>query len=336
MASFEHDELGRARLRAIAEGSPEGDPSALAETFVASLAADELRALAVAYATDEIKHFQRILAQLIEIEAERAAYRAQHEAELRRRDEEMANRRAEIEEQRKSEAARTRDLARTRPARRQAESDARRAALLARMHRELVDPEIPERAPGIAEDLFDRVVEVEMTSWDDGRFFEHERQTTRRLTAQETEIGYTAIFRLWLGARFDDWYMRAVERIAAGGNPSDVALFRRRWEPEFIAPAYLDDDLALCWQRLKESVAHCADEVRLEITTELLLTTFALGDGRRVTWGDATIEQHEQRVAVLLRGAQGTIETAGRHTEAIRMIRDGGVTCLRDLAEQAA
>jgi hypothetical protein len=83
--------------------------------------------------------------------------------------------------------------------------------------------------------------------------------------------------------------------------------------------------------QLKRNIDNYRNAVRLEITEELLSGYFALGDGRRVTWGDATLDDHAQRVNQLMSHAQGTVETAVRHQAAIEMIRDAGVHTLREV-----
>ena len=72
--------------------------------------------------------------------------------------------------------------------------------------------------------------------------------------------------------------------------------------------------------------------VRVEVLGELLDAEFALGDGTSVTWGDATVEQHEVRVEMLTKMAGGTIETAARHQSAIDHLREANATSLNDLA----
>lgn len=63
-----------------------------------------------------------------------------------------------------------------------------------------------------------------------------------------------------------------------------------------------------------------SDRVGLEVTEELCATEFALGDGSRVLWGDATVADHQQRIALLQVNAVANIETAARHEAAIRML----------------
>lgn len=72
--------------------------------------------------------------------------------------------------------------------------------------------------------------------------------------------------------------------------------------------------------------------VTLEVTEELLASRFALGDGRSVTWGSASVEDHNQRVALLMANASGNLETAARHQIAIERIQLAGAHCLSEVA----
>lgn len=67
-----------------------------------------------------------------------------------------------------------------------------------------------------------------------------------------------------------------------------------------------------------------AAHLRMEWTTELLASSFALGDGTSTTWGAATIAQHEQRIGMLTDHAGATLETAARHRAAVEAIRTAG------------
>ena len=82
---------------------------------------------------------------------------------------------------------------------------------------------------------------------------------------------------------------------------------------------------------IAEAMAELQTAVRLEITAELLATTFALGDGRQTTWGQATIEQHRQRADALIGQGMGTLQTAALHEAAIEMIQANGVERLSDV-----
>jgi hypothetical protein len=68
---------------------------------------------------------------------------------------------------------------------------------------------------------------------------------------------------------------------------------------------------------------------------QLLPEGFAIPDGRFVTWAEATVEDHEARIEWL----QGQIEALGqdvdRHQQAIKLIREHGVTCLAEVEDAA-
>lgn len=68
---------------------------------------------------------------------------------------------------------------------------------------------------------------------------------------------------------------------------------------------------------------------------ELLASSFPLGDGRWVTWGEATIADHEARIDFLAKQRDGIVATIGRHADAIDTIKEAGVACLREIEEAA-
>lgn len=83
----------------------------------------------------------------------------------------------------------------------------------------------------------------------------------------------------------------------------------------------------------KISTASVDDDVSSDDFRALFRQRFALGDGVRVGWGEATVDQHRQRIA-MLRGLQNGIElTITRHEKAIEMIEKSKATCLDDLVK---
>lgn len=68
------------------------------------------------------------------------------------------------------------------------------------------------------------------------------------------------------------------------------------------------------------------------LRAELLAETFALGDGRRVRWGEATEEDHAARIEFLTRQIRGTQQTIGRHASAIDLLREHEAKCLDQIA----
>lgn len=138
-----------------------------------------------------------------------------------------------------------------------------------------------------------------------------------------------ARFRKSMGEEeFAAWYARMQSLIGESGDEDDLEMFAEDWWPGGVRARQRH----VAAQALHRLIADMAEKVRLETTQELLATVFALGDGERVTWGEATREQHQQRIAMLVGNAAGNVETAARHQAAIRMIDDSGVKRLADLA----
>ena len=57
------------------------------------------------------------------------------------------------------------------------------------------------------------------------------------------------------------------------------------------------------------------------------------GNGNYVLWGEATVEDHQSRVAYLASLRNGIDDTIQLHVEAMELIEAAGVTCLNDLHE---
>ncbi len=74
-----------------------------------------------------------------------------------------------------------------------------------------------------------------------------------------------------------------------------------------------------------------AAQWKMEWTDELLASGFSLPDGEVVTWGEATIEQHEQRAAMFEMNAEANAKGAVRHRHAINVLHEAGATCLREV-----
>lgn len=92
-------------------------------------------------------------------------------------------------------------------------------------------------------------------------------------------------------------------------------------------------------QREKASAARWAElqaqyerEVRAELfiewTAQLLSTEIAMPDGRRTTWGMATVSEHRARHAMLTANASANTVNAARHAEALDLLESTGATCL--------
>jgi hypothetical protein len=74
----------------------------------------------------------------------------------------------------------------------------------------------------------------------------------------------------------------------------------------------------------------------LDVFADLMSQPFRLGNGTSVLWGEATLEQHEQRIAMLTKTRDGLNRTIERHAEAVQLLRTSGAPCLAALQEAVA
>lgn len=149
-------------------------------------------------------------------------------------------------------------------------------------------------------------------------------------------------FRKWCkktGRDFDAWKVRAraaaetareeeSRRTRLFGGPDN---FERDWHPRGFYAACEEQERRWWLAKVAAVIKEVAEETRLEVTAELLGSEFALGDGRRVTWGKATKEDHQQRIELLQQNAAANVEAAARHTQTIRMLNEAGVACLSEI-----
>lgn len=68
-----------------------------------------------------------------------------------------------------------------------------------------------------------------------------------------------------------------------------------------------------------------------EAFKKLFGSPFSLGDGRRVTWDMATIDEHRTRMAMLERQMSGLGETHSRHRDAVLILESTGARCLAEV-----
>lgn len=148
-------------------------------------------------------------------------------------------------------------------------------------------------------------------------------------------------FRKWCkdsGRDFDEWLARAMNAADTEQHAGwhDRAHCEMDWDPEGPMAASEKRQRSIVMSHVTELVSVVASETRLKVTAELLGSEFALGDGRRVTWGMATREEHRQRIELLKRNAGANIEAASRHQQAIAMLEASGAECLREVECQPA
>jgi len=91
---------------------------------------------------------------------------------------------------------------------------------------------------------------------------------------------------------------------------------------------------ALLMVTLKSIIGDYAAQLRLEWTDELLATSFALPDGTHVTWGSATIADHQLRYEMFAQQAETSTEGAARHLHAVNALEAAERTCLNSLVSE--
>jgi hypothetical protein len=85
-------------------------------------------------------------------------------------------------------------------------------------------------------------------------------------------------------------------------------------------------------RRIERRVLPVTDgETSADSVGELVAQRFVLPDGRMVTWGDATAEDHELRAGWQRQRAREFLADVSRHEWAAELIRSSNVTCLNDL-----
>jgi hypothetical protein len=91
------------------------------------------------------------------------------------------------------------------------------------------------------------------------------------------------------------------------------------------------------YKSLGDIVREYTTEVRMEWDAELLELSFAVDhSGHTVTWGAATVDQHQSRIEMLIGNALANTEAAGRHQVAIDDIERAGAVCLSDVVGSKA
>ena len=97
-----------------------------------------------------------------------------------------------------------------------------------------------------------------------------------------------------------------------------------------------DERVSRLFADLNDSIEKYGADLRMEWTAELLSSEFALADGSKITWGEATREQHEWRADMHTRNAVAGIEGAARHRAAIDELERTGAETLNAAVRVAA
>lgn len=165
-----------------------------------------------------------------------------------------------------------------------------------------------------------RAIEAE-ASWP-ARRAEFEAERVARVAEYEAEPRHaprnTRAYKRW-AATDEGQGLLALEAEAAARDAEEQRLYdedRPAWEERF---------------GLRGLLHRFEEDVRLKVTAELLAATFAVGDGRTVTWGQATIRDHMIRIGMLRGQMTGTGDAIARHEAAMSMITASGAACLNEL-----
>lgn len=142
--------------------------------------------------------------------------------------------------------------------------------------------------------------------------YEAERAEYARLHPPKRPKRGTRAYREWVNA-----------------SPENLAWEIERQELE----AELDREFS---GKINQSLRDYAARLRVEWTAELLGSTIAMPDGTLTTWGAATLDQHQERVAMFEANAVANAEGAARHLRAVADLNEAGVGSLNELAQVAA
>lgn len=85
------------------------------------------------------------------------------------------------------------------------------------------------------------------------------------------------------------------------------------------------------FEEMRKITEKYKQELKMEWTEELLSTGFALPNGTIITWGAATVSQHQERVQMLTLNAHRNAEAAARHLKAIEAIEAASATTLAEV-----
>lgn len=100
----------------------------------------------------------------------------------------------------------------------------------------------------------------------------------------------------------------------------------------FDTPRREVPSLATARVQIEAIVTQTAREIRGRWTPDLLRQKIRLSDGREVTWGEATVQDHRERLGVFADLAVANIEGAARHERALHDLTQHGASCLNALS----
>ena len=78
-------------------------------------------------------------------------------------------------------------------------------------------------------------------------------------------------------------------------------------------------------------VRQAAARLEMEWTSDLLSSEIRMPDGRKTTWGAATVADHEERMAMFMDYATASVAGAAQHKHAADSLRSAGARTLSDM-----
>lgn len=90
------------------------------------------------------------------------------------------------------------------------------------------------------------------------------------------------------------------------------------------------ENAALFARAQRDLIREIKAEFAAEWTADLLAGRFVMPSGQVVSWGSASIEQHQVRARILVQQAGASIETMKRHEAATKLLLESGAVCLND------
>lgn len=153
---------------------------------------------------------------------------------------------------------------------------------------------------------------------------------TRALDEEDLQTVALEMVRLW-AHQYRREGQRTTERANVSRKPVTTQIpitSRKAVKPP--APSQYEKAPGI-YERVATAIEQYIEDIKLELTDELLEETFARGDGTQVKWGEATIQEHRVRARRLRRLAAGNAEAAARHELAIKLLIDSGAVTLGEL-----
>lgn len=157
------------------------------------------------------------------------------------------------------------------------------------------------------------------------------RETKAHRDAAAIEANVRRIYRQRSVDDQDRLVRRAIQLDVAPRTPRKWTTDRHLWEsvtPRGISWAAGDEESEVRLRReVNDSVARFATELKAGWTAELRAQSFTV-NGQSVTWGAATIQQHEVRAQAFEQTSFANAESAARHRRAITDLTSASADCL--------